>query len=248
MTWGRLVVRTVGELLVTAGALVLLFVVWQLWWTDVQASATADQALEQLQQSFAEPDPAAPSPDPAPVTGTPTAAPGDGADPAPTRDDAPPAYEPGDGVAIVHLPSIDQTVAVQEGVTLDVLNRGVLGRYPHSGMPGEVGNFAVAGHRTTYGRPLWDLDSVRVGEPVVVETAAGWSVYVMQRHRVVLPHETEVVAPVPDHPGAEPTEAWMVLTACHPRFSAAERLVGYALLDRTVPRDQGPPPELTEDA
>ena len=64
---------------------------------------------------------------------------------------------------------------------------------------------------------------------------------------MVYPWETEVLAPVPDRPGAEPTEAWMVLTACHPKFSAQQRLIGYALLDRTVPRAEGPPPELQED-
>lgn len=239
MTRTRLLVRTLGELLMTAGGLVLLFVVWQLWWTDVQAAATADRALEQLQETFAGTAEA-----PAPTS------PGTPDEPEPTAPDAAgeePAYEPGEGLAIVHLPTIDQTVAVHEGVDLDVLNLGVLGHYPGTALPGEVGNFAVAGHRTTYGRPLWDLGEMRPGDPVVVETAAGWSVYRLERHRVVYPSETEVLAPVPDRPGAEPTEAWMVLTACHPKFSAQQRLIGYALLDRTVPRAEGPPPELQED-
>src|SRR5690606_20215234 len=141
MTRTRLLVRTLGELLMTAGGLVLLFVVWQLWWTDVPAAATADRALEQLQEPFAGPAEA-----PAPTS------PGTPDEPEPTAPDAAgeePAYEPGEGLAIVHLPTIDQTVAVHEGVDLDVLNLGVLGHYPGTALPGEVGNFAVAGHRTT---------------------------------------------------------------------------------------------------
>lgn len=235
MTWWRLVVRTTGELLITVGGLVLLFVLWQLWWTDVQAAATQERAVEQLQAAFAGGRPGG-APEGA-QPGRATASPGSPVGEAP-------AYEPGEGIAIVHLPTVDRVVAVQEGVQPEVLNRGVLGHYPHSAPPGEVGNFAVAGHRTTYGRPLWDLDAVRPGDPVVVETADGWAVYVMQRHRVVGPDQTEVVAAVPDRPGAEPTRAWMVLTACHPRFSAEQRLVGYALLDRVVPRSEGPPAEL----
>lgn len=221
----RLVARTVGEVLLTAGGLCVLFVLWQLWWTDVQAGATADKALEQIQATFV-----APAEDET-TSGEPTA-----------------DFAPGDGIAVVHLPTIDQTVAVQEGVGLDVLDRGVLGHYPHSALPGEVGNFAVAGHRTTWGRPLWDLASVKPNDPVVVETAEGWFVYAMDRHRIVNPWDTQVVAAVPDRSGVEPTQAWMVLTACHPKFSAAQRIVGYAVLDRVVPRDEGPPPELTGDA
>lgn len=265
MSGARLFTRTLGELLITAGALVLLFVVWQVWWTDVQAQGAADQALEQVQASFAEygqdrgsgsdtgtlPDEAEETADPVPTTAAPTTIP----PPEPVRTSPPtrtaepepparPTYRQGDGVAIVHLPTLDQVVAVQEGIELEILNRGVLGHYPHSALPGEIGNFAVAGHRTTYGAPMWDLDALQPGDPVVVETTEGWSVYLMQRHRVVLPHQVEVVAAVPDQPGVEPTEAWMVLTACHPRFSAEQRLIGYALLDRTVPRADGPPPEL----
>ncbi|MDQ3359695.1 MAG: sortase [Actinomycetota bacterium] len=85
------------------------------------------------------------------------------------------------------------------------------------------------------------------GDPVVVETADDYHVYTFERTRVVTPEQTEVLAAVPDDPSAEPAQAWMVITACHPKFSAAERLIGYALLDRTVPREAGPPAELSGD-
>lgn len=231
----RVVSRTVGELLVTGGGLLLLFVVWQLVWTDVVANAQAARTLEDLRATFVSEavEPGTPA---APAPGTPDT-------PDTGGDGTPAALRPGDGVAILHVPSVGLERPVLEGTELEVLDQGVLGRYSHSAMPGEIGNFAVAGHRNTFGRPLTALGEMSPGDAVVVEVAEGWHVYVFDRHRVVLPHQTEVVAPVPDQPGVEPTEAWMVMTACHPRFSAAQRLIGYALHDRFVERADGPPAE-----
>lgn len=225
---GRLIARSLGELMMTTGALLLLFVVWQLFWTDVLASATQTEEREAIVADFA-PDPERSqqfSSGPIPV------------------DEEVPEYEEGAGFAIAHLPSIDLEVPILEGVELSILDLGVLGHYPGTAMPGQVGNFALAGHRTTWGRPLHDLGEMQPGEPVVIEMAEGWFVYTFERQRVVLPNQTEVIAPVPDEVGEEPTEAWLVLTACHPKYSAAERLIGYASYDRFVPRDDGLPEEL----
>lgn len=233
----RLLLRVVGELTVTLGALVLLFALWQGWWTDVRANAASDQALDQVAARFADPsdDPVAPA-----------APEGDEGPTGPTEVVEPPSsgYVHDQAIAIVHLPTIGERRVVREGTDAEVLNQGVLGHYPGTAAPGEVGNFALAGHRTTYGRPLWDLGEMEPGDPVVVETEAGYHVYRLERLEVVEPSRWQVLAPVPDHPDATPTEASMVLTACHPRFSAAERLIGYAVLDRSVPRSEGPPPEL----
>lgn len=133
---------------------------------------------------------------------------------------------------------------VNEGVELSVLNRGVLGHYPETAAPGGIGNFAVAGHRTTYGRPLWDVALLRPGDPVVVETATDYYVYRLSELRIVQPDQTEVVAPVPGRPGAAPTERWMVMTACHPKFSASQRIVALSRLDYSQPRSAGVPTEL----
>ncbi|OLT15662.1 hypothetical protein BJF80_09760 [Serinicoccus sp. CUA-874] len=144
----------------------------------------------------------------------------------------------------MHLPTVGELRPVAQGVALPILNLGVLGHYPSTDLPGEVGNFAVAGHRTTYGAPLWSIGELRPGDPVVVETAEGWHVYDLDRTEIIAPTQTEVIADVPGEPGAEPTQAWMVMTACHPKFSAAQRIAAFALLDRFVPRADGPPPEV----
>jgi sortase A len=131
---------------------------------------------------------------------------------------------------------------------MSILDQGVLGQYDHAAEPGAVGNFAVAGHRTTHGAPLWSLGDLEPGDPIVVETDNAYFVYVFDRHRIVTPDKTEVVAPVPDDASWEqkPEEAWMVLTTCHPRYSAEQRLIAYASLDRRVDRSSGVPPEIAD--
>lgn len=229
----RILARTTGELMMTGGVLILLFVVWQLFWTDVLASATQNEARAEIVAEF-EPDNARAE----------QFAQGQFAQGPIAADAEVPAYEPGQGFALVHLPTIDAEIPVLEGIELAILDLGVLGHYPGTAMPGQVGNFAVAGHRTTWGRPLHDLGEMRAGDPVVVEMAEGWFVYTFERQRVVWPDQTEVIAPVPDEQGAQPAEAWMVLTACHPKYSAEQRLIGYASYDRFVARDEGLPTEL----
>ncbi len=231
----RLALRAVGDLTLTLGAVLLLFVVWQGWWTDVQANAKSDELLIEARAEFIAP----PADDAATEV----------RDTEPTEVVEPPAtsYAINDPIAVIYLPTIGQERVVKEGTDRDVLNQGVLGHYPGTGAPGQVGNFALAGHRTTYGRPLWDLAEMKAGDPIVVETAAGYHVYSFEKLEVVEPSRWEVLAPVPGAPEAEASRASMVLTACHPKFSAAERLVGYAVLDRSVPRSQGAPPELLAD-
>ncbi|ANS80012.1 Membrane protein [Serinicoccus hydrothermalis] len=85
-------------------------------------------------------------------------------------------------------------------MTLPILNLGVLGHYPSSDLPGEVGNFAVAGHRTTYGAPLWAIGEMALGDPIVVETAQGWNVCRLDRTEIIAPTQTEVIADVPGDP------------------------------------------------
>lgn len=250
--------HVVGEVSLTLGTIVLLFVLWQVWWSDIQANETASTVLDDVRADFAHSAPArgdSPRPPSGPEPREPSSPPHeDPVDPVDPDNVAGPANaEPatvsyGGAVAIIHLPTVGEQRAVMSGVGLDILDQGLVGHYPHTQSPGEIGTFAVAGHRTTSGRPFWALDDLQHGDPVVVETAEGWFVYSMERKRVVLPHQTEVLGPVPDQPAEEPTEAWMVMTACHPKFSAAERLIGYAKLDRFVPDEDGPPPELAGGA
>jgi sortase A len=217
----RAAVGVLGEILVTAGVLVVLFLVWQLWWTDVVAGRAQAEAVTRLERSY-----------------------DDGS--------APVAGQNGDeGVAlgILRIPrlGIDWARPIREGTDAGTLEDGV-GHYVDTAGPGEVGNFAVAGHRVTYARPFHDIDSLRPGDPVVVETPAGWDVYTVRRHEVVAPTQTDVIAPVPEEPAATPSAPWMTLTACHPRYSAAQRYVVFARLTDARPRSKGPPAALSGGA
>ena len=133
--------------------------------------------------------------------------------------------------------------AVVQGVTLDDL-RGTIGHYPKTQMPGEIGNFAVAGHRATNGEPFRDIPDVKVGDKVYVETEDSWFVYTVRSTEIVQPTDVEVILPVPNEPGAAPTEALITLTTCNPRWASYERWITYGVLSETRPKSEGPPPEL----
>ncbi|KGN30079.1 sortase [Knoellia sinensis KCTC 19936] len=212
------VAGVIGELLVAAGVLVALFVVWQFWWTDVESDRAQAASVSSLSAQFATVS-----------------------EPA---DDTAPVGHPADATAIVRIPRLgaDWARPLVEGTTADDLARG-LGHYVGTAEPGSIGNFAVAGHRTTYGKPLADIDRLRDGDRIVVETVKGWTVYAVSSHSIVLPSQGEVIAPVPGDVSraAKPTEAVMTLTACHPRYSAKQRYIVHAELVETRPRASGAP-------
>lgn len=126
-----------------------------------------------------------------------------------------------------------------------MLQRGV-GHYLETAMPGEIGNFAMAGHRTTYGKPFNRIAELRDGDVVLIETKDSYFVYRVTGHQIVPPTQVSVLLPVPDQPGAEPTAATLTMTSCHPEFSARERFIVHAELDATYPRAGGVPPEVLE--
>lgn len=230
----RAVARGLGELMTTAGVLVALFVAYQLFWTNVEAAQAQDRVTEELRSSWERTEPLP----------TLTQAPGAAAVPA-----APPrTYATGEGVALLHVPRLGEgwNRPVVEGVDAPELSRGV-GHYPETVLPGAVGNFSLAGHRTTNGEPFRDLDQMQPGDPVVVETEQGWFLYTVDAAPlIVLPSQVEVIAPTPSQPEVAPTEARMTLTTCHPRWSARQRLVVHATLVESRTRAQGPPPVLAE--
>lgn len=129
----------------------------------------------------------------------------------------------------------DYQVGLVQGVTQADLAKGP-GHYPHSAMPGAVGNFALAGHRGPPGEPFNDIDALRRGDRLIVETARSVYVYRVTGHAIVSPHDIGVVAPVPRHPGRTATQAVMTLTACHPKWSSARRWVTWAVLVSSTPR------------
>lgn len=217
----RRVVGWTGELLVTAGVLVLLFVAWQLWWTDVTSERAQAQIVDALVQDFA-------NGSTGPATGPDT-----------VTSEAYPDLGEADAFAVIRIPRFgaDYARPVIEGVGRPVLALGV-GHYEGTAGPGEIGNFAVAGHRTTYGRPFHDIDRLRDGDRVIVETKPTVYVYEITDREIVLPTQTEVIAPVPDAPGEKPTERLLTMTSCHPKYSATERFVTHGRLVKAVPRAQ----------
>jgi sortase A len=221
----RAVLRVVGELMITVGVLLLLLVAYQLWWTNVEADRAAEGVREEIVTQWA----ADPDPRPGP--------------PAPVEE---PSY--GTGFALMYIPRLSDSVwgtPVIEGVGLDVLATGI-GHYPETAMPGEIGNFAVAAHRATNGEPFKDIDRLREGDRVVVETRNGWYVYELERDQIVLPTDTWVIDPVPGKPGETPTEALITLTTCNPRWGSTERWIWWGTLVEERGREQGPPPEMRE--
>lgn len=214
-----------GELLVTLGVLVLLFAAWQLWWTDVVSNRAQTEIVATLEEEFARE-----------VRGSIT----------PPANGIPPALT-ADGVfAVLRIPRFGDEYArpIVEGTGRDVLALGV-GHYEDTAGPGQVGNFALAGHRTTFGRPLHDIDKLSDGDLVVVETLPTVHVYAVTSSEIVLPTAIEVIAPVPSDPTATPTEAMLTLTSCHPKFSATERFITHAKLVESIPRESWDPARLT---
>ena len=147
-----------------------------------------------------------------------------------------------DAVAVLYAPRLGDAWAwvVVEGVDEKDLMIGP-GHYPDTAAPGHRGNFAVAGHRVTHGKPFAQLDRLRIGDRVVAQTRQAWHVYRVQGTYVSAPGRSDLLAPVPGRPGAVPTDAYLTLTTCHPRWGSSERLVVIAELDRSIPREQGPP-------
>lgn len=222
------VLGVLGELLLTAGFLLLLFLVWQLWWTDVIADREQAGIIDGLTQEWGEADQERI---------------------APRQDGPPPVPEiPGDTMVWgkMHVPAFDRPqFPLAEGVSLEkVLNVKGAGHYPTTALPGQVGNFSVAGHRNTYGRVFEDIASLEEGDPIVVETADAFYVYEVTESVIVSPQDVQVIAPNPGEPGAEPTRQMLTLTACHPMYSARERYIVHAEFAYWTARADGIPEAL----
>jgi sortase A len=221
-------VRATGELLVTAGVIVLLFVVYELWWTGLTTRHDQHQLLAQLARQWARPV------------------------------EQPAAVPPyGSGLAILYIPRLGRhyKYAIIQGTSTADLIKGP-GHYPGTAMPGQLGNFAVAGHRTTYLHPFYDIDELRPGDAIVVETRQSWFTYRVQDipgthakyQEIVSPSDVSVAYPVPDQtdPNRVPTQRALTFTSCNPRYSAEQRIVVHGVLASVQPRLLGLPPALTK--
>jgi sortase A len=218
-----------GELLITAGVFVLLFLGWQLWFNDLVVGNQLHE--ESLHQSSTWEGNAS------------TAEHG-------TPDDPPVLTEPKTigkvfGLMIIPAFGADYYRPIAQGTgTVEVLNKGEIGHYPTSDMPGAVGNFAVAAHRTSYGKPFNQIPDLDVGDRIYVETRDGWYAYIFRNLEYVPPTGVGVIDPVPQDKGVAPTDRLMTMTSCNPLFSSAERIIAYSVFDRFYPRADGPPEEI----
>jgi sortase A len=234
----RTLVSGLGQTLLTAGVVLLLFVVYELWVTGLFTAREQDRLADELRTGWAAD---------APVAGVPT---------------SPAAPGVGEPLAVLHVPRLgeDWSRVVLEGTTEEQLAQGP-GHYAGTAMPGEPGNVAVAGHRVGRGSPFLELDLLQPGDPIVVEVADGWFTYRVLAdgqdpdgvpgRQIVTPDRVDVIAPTPGGAAdAAPTGSYLTLTTCHPRYSARQRLVVHAVLDGPgVTRADAPdgPPALTED-
>lgn len=243
----RVAVGVVGELAITAGAVVMLFVVWELGYQGVVQSNAQSGVVSGLEQRFRATHPATTGPvttGPA-TTGPAPASPTEASTTVPT-DPQPPAGAP---FAILRVPRLGGPAwsrPVLQGTASDVLAQGI-GHYVDTALPGQVGNAALAGHRAGHGNPLIDIDAIRPGDVIVVETATAYYVYRVTGQEIVPPTRVQVLDPVPNQPGADPTAAQLTLTSCDPRYGSTNRYIVYSRLERTIPHAQGMPAGLLDD-
>jgi sortase A len=235
------IIGVTGELLITVGVLTGLFWVWFIFINDVVVGASQNTAGAELSQSFQD--------DAADLTF------GKAYGSSSGRVDAgdPPVLEnmtSGQAFATLYVPRFGENFVrpIAEGVDLPtVLNNSRLGvgRYPETQALGEIGNFAVAAHRTTYGAPFANIGELRAGDRIYIETQEGWYVYRFRNLEYVWPTAMNVLNEVPRFSDIDPTERILTMTSCHPRFSEAERVIAYSVFESWYPRESGPPSEIS---
>jgi sortase A len=209
----------VGRSCISAGVLTLLFVVYQLWGTGLREAQAQNRLEDEFQEII-----------------------GDGGDPISSDEGAsttsttigppPPPPAEGDAMARLVIPDIGVDKIVVEGVSLEDLKHGP-GHYPDTPLPGQPGNSAIAGHRTTYGAPFNRVDELENGDEILITTAQGSFVYEVIGQQIVSPSQVEVLNNQGDNR--------LTLTACHPKYSASQRIVVSASLVGTAAPVTAPP-------
>ncbi|MEU5520950.1 class E sortase [Streptomyces sp. NPDC047860] len=224
-----MVVSFFGELLITAGLVLGLFVVYSLWWTNVVADRAADKQADKIRDAWAqEPDRGGSSGGPA-------------------------AYDSGNGVGFLHVPAMTgDEILVEKGTSMKVLNDGVAGYYTDpvkATLPtsGKKGNFALAAHRDGHGAKFHGIHKIEKGDPIVFETKDTWYVY---KTYAILPetskYNVEVLGKIPKGSGKKKAGHYITLTTCTPVYTSKYRYIVWGELARTekVDQDRTPPAEL----
>lgn len=211
----RRAVRATGFALVWVGLFLFGFVGYQLWVTDLLNDRVQDEARETLvsqlderRDQLAAPVVLADPPTTGPAPTNPVS------EPVTLQPEAPLAE--GTPLGTIRIPAIGLDDVLFSGVGPDTLTLGP-GHMPWTPVPGQPGNAVVSGHRTTHGRPFFDLDLVEPGDVIEVETAVGMHEFTVR--------ETLIVSPTDVWVTDERRGAWLTLTTCNPKFSAKERLV-----------------------
>jgi sortase A len=224
--WTRFFARGLGQTLITLGVVVLLLVVYEVYVTNWLAHRNQQKVHSALEKEWA-----------------------GGLDPLGSGRST--TIPLGVGIANLYIPRLGRDYAwtIVEGTSESDLEKGP-GHYPGTALPGELGNFALAGHRVGKGEPFLNLDHLTVGDAVIVETETYWYVYRVKGagsdlsatapdgipgREIVYPDNSDVLLPVPDHPGAAPTTGhYLTMTTCHPKFTATQRMVVHAVLDASL--------------
>lgn len=219
----RTLLRGTGELLITAGLVMLLFTAYELYGTGLATSRDQNQLLGDLKDSWDNPSRGGSDPSAGVIP-----------------------VKPGEALAVLRIPRFGKAWkprVIVEGTSQANLRMGP-GHYSSTALPGQIGNFSVAGHRATYGNGFKPMDKLRIGDAVVVETKQMWITYRVTQSKIVRPYETEVVAPVPGKPGVKATQRFLTLTTCDPWYSASHRLIVHALFEVATPKSTGLPAAL----
>ncbi|WP_326689208.1 MULTISPECIES: class E sortase [unclassified Streptomyces] len=228
---GIIASRAIGEVFITFGVLMLLFVAYQLWWTNVRANQQAGGATHDLQEQWDDKQQKK------------------GMDPERKAG----AFKPGQGFAIIHIPKIDVTAPIAEGVSKSaVLDKGMVGHYYKkplkTAMPwDDKGNFALAGHRNTHGEPFRYINKLETGDTVVVETQSKFYTYKVTRQLPsTSPSDTGVIDRVPPKSGFTEPGRYVTLTTCTPEFTSKYRLIVWGKMVDERPRSKGKPDALVD--
>nr|WP_254643637.1 class E sortase [Streptomyces sp. BV286] len=213
--------RAIGEVFITTGVLMLLFVTYQLWWTNIRANAQAGSEASSLQNDWA------------------------------NGKRNPGTFEPGQGFALLRIPKLDVVVPIAEGIDKKrVLDRGMVGHYAEKGlqtaMPdAKTGNFGLAGHRNTHGEPFRYINRLKPGDAIVVETQDKYFVYKMASILpVTAPSNTAVLDAIPKGSTFKSAGRYITLTTCTPEFTSKYRMIVWGTMVEERPRSEGKPDAL----
>jgi sortase A len=228
-----LITGVLGRILLGAGVLILLFVAYQLWGTGIAESHSQAQLRQRLEAQLHRVAPHSSTTTTTTAATNPSTTTTTGASDQPTVGPSITAPDDGDPVGFLRIAKIGLNKVIVQGTSTSDLRQGP-GHYPGTPLPGEQGNAAIAGHRTTYGAPFYNLDELARNDPIVVTTVQGTFTYLVTDTVVVSPSDTAVVDNT-----ATPE---LTLTTCNPRFSASTRLVVHArLVGNAAPT--APPPK-----